>query len=75
VITARKLPAILSFLDFMVAQRQAVSAGDWAMKFGRAHARIRTQILPAFGQTVVDNARMILAATPMPVYLPPEVRL
>jgi hypothetical protein len=75
VITARKLPAILSFLDFMVAQRQVLSAGDWAMKFGRAHARIRTQILPAFGQTVVDNARMILAATPMPVYLPPEVRL
>jgi hypothetical protein len=53
VITARKLPAILSFLGFVEGQRQALSAGDWAAKFGRAHARITTQVLPAFSEMVI----------------------
>jgi len=75
VITARKLPAILSFLDFITNQRHVLSGGDWAVKFGRAYARITTQVLPAFGQTVIAEARMTLAAAPAPIYLPPEARL
>lgn len=75
VITARKLPAILSFLDFIEDQRRALPAGDWAVKFGRAHARITTDVLPAFGSGVVAEARQRLAAEPSPVYLPPETRL
>jgi len=75
VITARKLPAILSFLDFIEDQGRALSAGDWAVKFGRAHARITTDVLPAFGPTVIAEARRMLAAEPAPIYLPPEARL
>jgi hypothetical protein len=74
VITARKLPAILSFLDFVEDQRRALPAGDWAVKFGRARARITTDILSAFGSAVVGEARQRLAAEPSPIYLPPEAR-
>jgi hypothetical protein len=74
VITARKLPAILAFLDFIEDQRRALPAGDWAVKFARAHARITTDVLPAFGSGVVAEARQRLAAEPSPIYLPPEAR-
>ena len=73
-ITARKLPAILSFLDFIEDQRRALHAGDWAVKFGRAHARITAHVLPAFGHAVVAEARRCLAAEPASFYLPPEIR-
>ena len=75
VITARKLPAILAFLDFIEDQRQALSSGDWAVKFGRAHARITTQIIAAFGHAIVADARRALLAEAAPLYLPPEARL
>jgi hypothetical protein len=68
VISARKLPAILGFLAFVVAERHRLSAEDWRAKFGRAHARIVQQILPAFGDAVVGTAR-----PETPAYLPPEV--
>jgi hypothetical protein len=74
VITARKLPAILSFLDFIEDQRRALHAGDWAVKFGRAHARITADVLPAFGPAIIAEARRSLAAEPAPIYLPPEAR-
>jgi hypothetical protein len=74
VITARKLPAILSFLGFIEDQRRALPAGDWVVKFGRAHARITTDVLPAFGSAVVTEARQRLAAEPSLIYLPPEAR-
>ncbi len=74
VINTRKLPAILSFLDFIEDQRRALHAGDWAVKFGRAHARITADVLPAFGPAIVAEARRSLAAEPAPIYLPPEAR-
>jgi hypothetical protein len=74
VITTRKLPAILSFLDFIEDQRRELHAGDWAVKFGRAHARITADVLPAFGPAIIAKARRSLAAEPVPIYLPPEAR-
>jgi hypothetical protein len=74
VITTRKLPAILSFLDFIEGQRRALHAADWAVKFGRAHARITADVLPAFGPAIIAEARRSLAAEPAPIYLPPEAR-
>jgi hypothetical protein len=72
VITARKLPAILAFQAFAEAQRHGLSASDWAAKFGRVHARIVEQILPAFGEGQIATARLEAAGLS---YLPPEVRL
>lgn len=75
VITTRKLPAILSFVNFIEEQRDGLSAGDWASKFGRAHARITGQILPAFAPAALTEARNALAREPGRIYLPPEARL
>lgn len=72
VISERKLPAILGFLDFIIAQRTALGADDWAAKFGHVHARITRQLLPSFPVEVIAAARASLAADPPPTYLPPE---
>jgi hypothetical protein len=72
VITARKLPALLAFLDFIRAQRQVLSEGDWIAKFGRVHRRIADQILPRFADAEIEQARQAAAADPTIIYLPPE---
>ncbi|KIX16329.1 hypothetical protein [Paracoccus sp. 228] len=72
VISERKLPAILGFLDFIVAQRTALGAADWAAKFGHVHARITRQVLPSFSAEVIAAARASLASDPPQMYLPPE---
>lgn len=74
VITARKLPAILTFLAFIDEQRTAMGQAEWAAKFGHARARITRQILPAFSDDVVAQARTQIAAHPPALYLPPEAR-
>ena len=70
----RKLPAILAFLAFIDEQRTAMGQAEWAAKFGHAHARIARQILPAFGDDVVAQARTQIATHPPALYLPPEAR-
>ena len=72
VITERKLPAILRFLDFILSQRMSIGAQDWAAKFGHVHERITRQILPAFSDEVIASARATLKAHPPMTYLPPE---
>ena len=74
VITARKLPAILAFLTFIEAEREGLTASDWHAKFGHAFARITSQVLPAFSETVIAEARATLSLSPSPLYLPPEAR-
>jgi len=72
VITARKLPAIIAFQQFIEEQRACLSASDWAMKFGRAHARIAGQVLPAFPESMLAEA--CREAEVHALYLPPEAR-
>lgn len=70
VITVRKLPALIAFKEFIEARRGGLSAADWAVKFGRAHDRITKQILPAFPDNLIDEARR--EAEQHSLYLPPE---
>ena len=72
VITARKLPAILAFLVFVEEQRLSLPATDWAAKFGRVHARITAQVVPAFSDAVIADARRQMESERL--YLPPEAR-
>lgn len=72
VITARKLPAILAFLAFVEERRPSLPASDWAAKFGRVHGRITTQVLPAFSDAVIADARRQMENERL--YLPPEAR-
>jgi hypothetical protein len=74
IITARKLPAIIAFLEFIVARRTEMAEADWWLKFGRAWSRITQQILPAFSDAVVANAREKAKALEHAPYLPPEAR-
>lgn len=71
-VTARKLSAILAFRAFVEAERARLGAEDWAHKFGRAHARIVEQILPAFPPAMIATAEAEAAGAAL--YLPPEVR-
>lgn len=75
VITTRKLPALMAFLDFVVDQRKVLSEADWQVKFGRVHYRISAQILPQFSKTDLDAARSLAARQPTQIYLPPEAGL
>ena len=72
VITIRKLPALLSFLTFIRAQRQTLTEPDWMTKFGRVHERIADQILPRFSDAEIEQARQVAASDPALIYLPPE---
>jgi hypothetical protein len=74
VITARKLPALIAFLDFMVGRRAEMAEADWRAKFGRPFARITQQILPAFPEAVVAEARQKAKAPGHAPYLPLEAR-
>jgi hypothetical protein len=59
IITSRKLPAILAFLDHIEAQREAMSADAWAQLHGGTRERILTQILPAYPPHLTPAARPI----------------
>lgn len=74
VITARKLPAIIAFLDFIVARRAEMAEADWWPKFGRAWSRITSQVLPAFSDAVVADAREQAKRFEHQPYLPLEAR-
>ncbi len=75
VITTRKLPALLAFVDFMIEQREKMSARDWETKFGNVYRRILHQILPAFPPDAVQSAKTVAASIGFGelLYLPPEV--
>jgi hypothetical protein len=74
VITARKLPAITAFLDFIIARRAGMDEADWQAKFGRAWSRITSQVLPAFSEAVVADARAKANRLEHQPYLPLEAR-
>ncbi len=74
VITARKLPAVIAFLDFIASRRAEMAEADWSAKFGRPWARITQQILPAFSEAVVKQAREKAKALEHQPYLPLEAR-
>jgi hypothetical protein len=74
VITARKLPAIIAFLDFIVARRAEMAQSDWNSKFGRPWQRITQQVLPAFSEADVADAREKANRLEHQPYLPLEAR-
>lgn len=71
VIGSAKLPAILAYLNHANSQRLKMNEAEWAVTFGRAHARITTQILPRFPAALVAEARDIAATASDLLYLPP----
>ncbi|WP_143673880.1 hypothetical protein OG333_38215 (plasmid) [Streptomyces anulatus] len=71
VITSRKLPAVLAYLDHLEEQRAGMPAEAFALAHGRTRRRILTQILPAFPASVITEARAIAESTRPLKNLPP----
>lgn len=70
VITRRKLPAILAFLNHIEAERAKTPAAEWAARFGRAHQQILQLIIPRFSQGDVLDARAIAESSERLLFLP-----
>ncbi|WP_261563119.1 hypothetical protein [Frankia tisae] len=71
IITSRKLPAVLAFLDHVEEQREHLDAEAWAGLHGATRRRILTQILPAFPDDLIAQARAIAEADRPLEHLPP----
>lgn len=63
VITIRKLPAIIAFLNHIELQRELLSAIEWELKYARAYISITRHILPHFSETDIAAAKVIAAST------------
>lgn len=72
VISAHKLPAIIAFHDFILSRRANMTEADWHSRFGRPWQRITKQILPAFSDAVIAEAREAALALEHRPYLPLE---
>ncbi|WP_328308421.1 hypothetical protein OG432_05855 [Streptomyces sp. NBC_00442] len=70
VITRRKLPAILAFLNHIEAERAKTPAAEWAARFGKAHHQILQLIVPRFSEGDVLNARAIAESSEPLLFLP-----
>lgn len=70
VITERSLPAILLFCDHIEAQRRELAPAEWERRWLATIDRIRSEILPAFPEAVVEVARRRADSDPEMLYLP-----
>ncbi|MFG2995465.1 hypothetical protein [Streptomyces sp. NPDC048340] len=70
VITRRKLPAILSFLNHVESERAKTPAEEWTARFGRARQQILELIIPRFSEDDVLNARAIAESDASLIFLP-----
>ncbi|MEV6867613.1 hypothetical protein AB0M44_42320 [Streptosporangium subroseum] len=64
VITSRKLPAVLAYLDHLEQQRLDMPAEAFAVAHERTRRRILTQVLPAFPDAVIAEATRPLEILP-----------
>jgi hypothetical protein len=74
VITSRKLPAILSFLNYLLREREVMDAGDWALKYAEPYQRIMETILPRFPRRTLVEATALAETRENLLYIPPELR-
>ncbi|MFB6957545.1 hypothetical protein ACFCYB_10955 [Streptomyces sp. NPDC056309] len=73
VITRRKLPAILAFLNHMEAERAKTPGFEWTARFGKAHQQILQLILPRFSESDVLSAKAVAESTEPLHFLPPNL--
>jgi hypothetical protein len=73
VFTTRHLPSLLSFLDFLEAQRQEFSTDEWTARHGLAWERIVRGVLPKFSNEQVTTATAIAEAAGPRLSLPAQL--
>lgn len=62
VFTTRHLPSLLSFLDFLEAQREEYAVAEWKARYGLAWERIVNDIRPKFSSEQIATATAIAEA-------------
>lgn len=70
VITRRKLPAILAFLNHIEAERAKMPEVEWSARFGEARQQILQLILPRFSESDVLSAKAVAESTKPLLFLP-----
>lgn len=70
VVTPRKLPALIAFLNAALSERAALGEDLWHVKFGRACDRIEGEILPQYPAPLVAEARAVAASGGALAWLP-----
>jgi hypothetical protein len=70
IITERSLPALLLFCDHIDDQRRDLPPPTWNERWGPTVHRIRDEILPAFPETAVSEARVAADADREALHLP-----
>ncbi|MHB1850339.1 MAG: hypothetical protein ACYCVO_15315 [Acidimicrobiales bacterium] len=57
VFTERHLKSLVGFAAFLEAQHDELDASDWQARYGAAHSRLCTDILPAFPPEALSETR------------------
>ncbi|WP_320783665.1 hypothetical protein [Streptomyces sp. CRN 30] len=70
VITRRKLPAILAFLNHIEAERAKTPEAEWTARFGEARKQILRLILPKFSASDVLSAKAVAESLEPLLFLP-----
>lgn len=73
VVLQRHLPRLLAFQGHLLREREVLEGDVWRLKYGDAHDRIVSGILPRFPQSAIEQARAI-ASVDLLTWLPPELR-
>lgn len=73
VYTTRHLPSLLSFTDFLHAQREDLSEAEWRARYGLAFDRITTGITPKFTTEQITTARLIAEANGDQARVPAQI--
>ncbi|MQA63843.1 MAG: hypothetical protein GEU86_20780 [Actinophytocola sp.] len=73
VYTTRHLPSLLSFTDFLHAQREDLSEAEWCARYGLAFDRITTGITPKFTTEQITTARLIAEANGDQLPVPAQI--
>ena len=73
VFTARKLPALLTYLAWLDERRDLMTEAEWHERHGAEHDRIAVQIIPMFDASEIDQARAVVGSTVAAPILPPHL--
>jgi hypothetical protein len=73
VFTTRHLPSLLSFRSFLEGQRDELSTVEWNARYGLAHQRITSGVLPRFTEQQLSIAQAIAESHEPGLSLPAQL--
>jgi hypothetical protein len=74
IFTRRKLPALLTYMDWLSDRRSVLSETRWNDEHGADFNRITQQILPAFTDADMESARLVMSEEAVQPVLPLHIK-